>query len=698
MKNIFLNITVLTFSIALFAQFDRSIPSPDPAPQINFEEPISYEMKNGLKVMLIENNKLPRVSINLLIDNPPIFEGNLSGVGYLTGGIMGKGNTYQDKDSVNEEIDFMGARMSFSSQSGFASSLSRYFERTITMFSQSALNPNFTEEEFNQEKNILLDNIKNNEKNTASIARRVENVLAYGTDHPYGEFTTKESMEKIELKNSIEFYENYFKPNNAYLVIIGDINIEKTKKLVKKLFGKWKNDPNHNTKFSKGSINEITNPTDSKDISINVIDMPNSANSEITFQNLIDLKMSDKDYYSALIANRILGAGPESRLFNNIREDKGYAYGAYSSIGDDKYSRSKFRATTSTRFQVTDSALIEIIKEVKKIRTNPVSKEELKNAKAKYLGEFVLAMERPSTIANYAINIEMNDLERSYYKNFLSNINKVSVDDVKNAANKYFKLNNAQLVITGKGSEIIENLENINIENNKITIKYFDKKGSLTQKPEEALTPMGVSAKSIIQNYLDAIGGIEKLKSIESLVLKYKGEVMGASIVSEEKRLENKFTNSTSMNGNLMMKMVVTEENAFIKQGPNKMDLPENFHNDLKNSLGIFTELGLLNNPKIKLVGKEIFEGNEVYAIEINGEMMSNKFLYDVSSGLKIKEISITNMGGQSQTQESIIRNYKDYNGILLPTERSQSMGPQSIEMKLVDVLFDEKFDEKDFN
>ena len=147
-----------------------------------------------------------------------------------------------------------------------------------------------------------------------------------------------------------------------------------------------------------------------------------------------------------------------------------------------------------------------------------------------------------------------------------------------------------------------------------------------------------------------------------------------------------------------MMKMVVTEENAFIKQGPNKMDLPENFHNDLKNSLGIFTELGLLNNPKIKLVGKEIFEGNEVYAIEINGEMMSNKFLYDVSSGLKIKEISITNMGGQSQTQESIIRNYKDYNGILLPTERSQSMGPQSIEMKLVDVLFNEKFDEKDFN
>ncbi len=698
MKNIFLNITLLTFTISLFAQIDRSIPEPDPAPQINFEEPISFEMKNGLKVMLIENHKLPRVSINLLIDNPPIFEGDLNGIGYLTGGIMGKGNKYQDKDSVNEEIDFMGARMSFSSQSGFASSLSRYFERTITMFSQSALNPSFTEEEFNQEKNILLDNIKNNEKNTVSIARRVEDVLAYGAEHPYGAFTTKESMEKIELKNAIEFYESYYKPNNAYLVIIGDININKTKKLVRKLFGKWKNDPKLGLKFSKGSINEIKDPDSIEDISINVIDMPNSANSEITFQNLIDLKMSDKDYYSALIANRILGAGPESRLFNNIREDKGYAYGAYSSIGDDKYSKAKFRATTSTRFQVTDSALIEIIKEVKKIRTIPVSKEELKNAKAKYLGEFVLAMERPSTIANYAINIEMNDLNPSYYKTFLYNINKVSIDDVNNAANKYFKLNNAQLVVTGKGSEIIEKLENITIDNNKIAVKFYNKQGSLTQKPQKAETPNGITAKSIIQNYLNAIGGVEKLKSVQSLILKYKGEVMGASIISEEKRLEKKYTNSTSMNGNLMMKMVVNEDSAFIKQGPSKMDLPENFHNDLKNLLGIFPELSLVDNPNVKFIGKETFEETEVYAIEINGEMISNKFLYDINSGLKIKEISITNMGEQSQTQESIIGNYKDYNGILLPTQRSQSMGPQSIEMKLIDVLFNEKFNAEDFN
>ena len=482
MKKIFLNILLFTFWSSLSAQVDRSIPIAGDPPQINFEEPVSIDLKNGLKVMIVENHKLPRVSINLLIDNPPVFEGELSGISNLTGMLIGKGNTKQNKDSFNEEVDFMGARRSFSSQGGFASSLSRYYERVLTMFSQSTLNPEFLEEEFNQQKNILFDNIKNNEKNTPSIARRVENAIAYSVSHPYGEFISNESLKNVKLADIKNFYEIYFKPNNAYLVIIGDVKVEETKKLVKKLFRKWKNDSKLDSKFSEKSNNNIITPKTPDQLGINIIDMPNSANSEITFQNLIDLKMSNKDYFSALIANRILGAGAESRLFNNIREDKGYAYGAYSSIGDDKYSKAKFRATTTTRSQVTDSALIEILNEVTKIQTYPVSEKELKNAKAKYLGEFVLAMERTSTIANYAINIESNELESDYYKTFLSNINKVTVEDVQKAANKYFALDNAQLVVTGKGSEIIEKLENIQFNGKKIPVNFYDKKGSVTGK------------------------------------------------------------------------------------------------------------------------------------------------------------------------------------------------------------------------
>ena len=698
MKKILLNLVFLTFYIVLTAQVDRSIPDSDPAPQINFEDPISFEMKNGLKVMFIENHKLPRASVNLLIDNPPIIEGEINGVGYITGGIMGKGNGFQNKDSLNEEIDFMGARISFSSQGGAASSLSRYFERVLTMFSQGALSPDFSKEEFNQEKNILLDNIKNDEKNTVSIARRVENVLAYGFDHPYGEFITKESMEKIELKDAIKFYDDYFKPNNAYLVIIGDIDVKKTKKLVKKLFGKWKNDRDLERKFLKGSKNEIKEPIQQEEITINVIDMPNSANSEITFQNLVDLKMIDEDYYSALIANRIFGAGPESRLFNNIREDKGYAYGAYSSIGDDKYSKAKFRASTSTRSQVTDSALVEIIKEINKINKIPVSAEELKNAKAKYLGEFVLAMERPSTIANYAINIESNELKSDYYKKFLSNINAVSIKDVQNAATKYFSLKNAQLVVTGKGSEIIDNLEKVSFENKIIPISYFDKYGNPIDKPvfnKEISSEVNVEA--IFLNYVNAIGGIDVLNKVKSITTNASVKIPNAPF-SPKAEIKQKHPNLNSLVMSVegmgtLMSQKFDGENGYTEQMGQKIPFEKDQINSEKEKLGLFEEI-YLDSSKMEIISLNQIEGKDLYKIKINETTFR---YYDAKTYLLIMKEETSSQAGNEIKSITKYSNYKQIGGVLLAHKREVVSGPQTIVFEITSIKLNEEIDDSFF-
>ena len=698
MKKILLNLVFLTFHIVLTSQVDRSIPNPEPAPQINFEDPISFEMKNGLKVMFIENHKLPRASVNLLIDNPPIIEGELNGVGYITGGIMGKGNGYQNKDSLNEEIDFMGARMSFSSQGGAASSLSRYFERVLTMFSQGALSPNFSKEEFNQEKNILLDNIKNDDKNTVSIARRVENVLAYGANHPYGEFITKESMERIELKDAIKFYDDYFKPNNAYLVIIGDIDIKKTKKLVKKLFGKWKNDRDLEGKFLKGSQNEIKEPVQQEEITINVIDMPNSANSEITFQNLVDLQMIDEDYYSALIANRIFGAGPESRLFNNIREDKGYAYGAYSSIGDDKYSKAKFTASTSTRSQVTDSALVEIVKEINKIHKIPVSSEELKNAKAKYLGEFVLAMERPSTIANYAINIESNELQSDYYKKFLSNINKVTIEDVQKAAKKYFKLNNAQIVVTGKGSEITDNLEKVSFENKIIPIFYFDKYGNSIKKPVfNKEISSDVNVKTIFLNYVNAIGGTDVLNKIKSISTTASVKIPNAPF-SPTAEIKQKHPNLTSLvmtveGMGTLMSQKFDGENGYIEQMGQKTPFENEQINLEKEKLGLFEEVYLDPN-KMEIISLNPIDGKDLYKIKVNEKSFR---YYDAATNLLIIKEETVNVAGNEITSTTKYSNYKEIEGVLFPYKREVTSGPQTVVFDITSIILNEEIDDSFF-
>jgi hypothetical protein len=128
------------------------------------------------------------------------------------------------------------------------------------------------------------------------------------------------------------------------------------------------------------------------------------------------------------------------------------------------------------------------------------------------------------------------------------------------------------------------------------------------------------------------------------------------------------------------------------------MALPENIQNDMKKSLGIFPELNLLNNPNVKFGGKENVDGKEAYAVEVTGDFISLKYLYDVETGKKIREISTTNMGGQSQVQESVIGDYKDFDGILFPLKKSQSLGPQKIEMTLIDVIINQDFEENDFN
>ena len=175
------------------------------------------------------------------------------------------------------------------------------------------------------------------------------------------------------------------------------------------------------------------------------INFPNAVQSEVQLTNTIQLKKGDADYFPALIANKILGGGGEARLFLNLREDKGYTYGAYSSTGDDKYV-ARFVATASVRNAVTDSAVVAFLDELQRIRDTKVSEEELANAKAKYTGDFVLALEKPATIAQYALNIETDKLPENFYQTYLKKINAVTAEDIQRVAKKYFLIDNTRIV------------------------------------------------------------------------------------------------------------------------------------------------------------------------------------------------------------------------------------------------------------
>ena len=672
----------LFLTITMQAQ-DRPQPKSGPAPTININKPQSFVLKNGLKVLVVENHKLPRVSFNLTLDNPPYAEGTKKGVSDILSSMIGNGTQNISKNAFNEEIDFLGANINFWDSGASANGLSRYSKRILELMADGALNPLFVQEEFDKEKAKLIEGLKSNEKSVTAIAGRVENVLTFGKEHYKGEFTSEETLNNVTLNDVILNYNTYFAPGNAYLVIVGDVNFKEVKKEVERLFGKWKKATAPQLSYS--------NPKDVQYSQINFIDMPNAVQSEIALVNLSNLKMTDKEYFAALLANQILGGGGEGRLFLNLREKHGWTYGAYSSIGSGKYIN-KFRSGSSVRNAVTDSAVVEVFNELKRIRTELVSEEDLKNAKAKYIGNFVMQIEKPSTIASYALNKETQGLPDDFYENYIKNINAVSAEDIKNAANKFFLADQTRVVIVGKAADVLPGLEAMS-KREKLPIFYFDKYGNPTEKPEvKKPVPAGVTVQTVLNDYIKAIGGEKAVKNVKTLAVLSSGTVQGTPLELVVKTAPKKLGVEMKAMGMVMMKQVVNEKEAYMVQQGQRKDFTGDDLKDMQADATTFKELALLTDKDVTLTGIENINGADAYAIK-NGK---STLYYDVKTGFKVAEAKDVEQGGQKMTQTTYYQDYKDVKGLKFPYKTIMNVGIE-IELTTSEVKINEGVTDADF-
>ncbi|MDG1039893.1 MAG: insulinase family protein [Polaribacter sp.] len=671
-------IAIFAMSFAVSAQIDRSKqPKSGPTPSVKLGKTNNFTLKNGLKVIIVENHKLPRASASLRIDNRPYAEGNKAGLSSVMGILLGRGTPSITKDAFNEEVDFLGANVGFGSSSAFASSLKRYFPKVLGLMADGVKNSLFTQEELDKQVKVILDNIKNSEKNVTSAARRVENLLTYGKNHPYGEFTSKETVGNITLADVKNNFNTYYKPNNAYLIISGDINTKEMKKLVQELFGDWE----------KGEIplTSLVKPTNVAHTVIDFIDMPNAVQSEIAAINNIDLTLASKDYYAALLANSILGGGGSARLFNNLREDKGYTYGSYSSISQSRYAAT-FRATASVRNMVTDSSVVEMQKEINKIRFNKVTETELKDAKAAYIGSFVMNVQKPAVAANFALNIAMYNLPKDYYENYLANVNSVTLEDVQKAAYKYFKGDKNRIIITGKGSEVLENLEKL-----KYKINYYDKYGNPTEKPKMDMPiPVGMTATNIVDNYFKAIGGEDKVNAVKTILSKADATIQGMKInLTSKTAAPNKVSIVVSGMGQTLSKQIFDGEKGYAEGQGRRMDLNAAQIEEAKKSL-LFVD-------KVYKAGKldriANLDGVNAYVITFD----KKEIFYNAKTGLKIQEVVSTTVNGKEVKTATTFADYKAINGILFPHKTTMPMGPMKLEFVVSEIKINEDVSEADF-
>ncbi|MEE4176627.1 MAG: pitrilysin family protein [Bacteroides sp.] len=678
MKKIF-SFLFLSFIIALSvsAQLDRSQrPEPGPAPVIQLGDFDTFTLSNGLQVIVVENRKVPVVSFQLSLNIDPIMEGDATGYVDMAGTLMSEGTKNRSKQEIAKEIDFIGGNLSTFSTGMFGSSLKRHQATLLDLMSDVLMNPTFPEEELQrnltQSKSAL--EVSRNEGNF--IAGNVARVAAYGSNHPYGEVTTPESLDNINRDLLVNYYQTYWKPNVAYLVIVGDIDKKEAKKLAKKYFGKWK----------KGDVPEMTYPTPvaPEGNRVAIGNRAGAVQSMVYVTYPVELTPGHPDVIKANVMNAILGGGVFSgRLMQNLREDKGYTYGARSNLSPDEVV-GRFTASTEVRNSVTDSTVVEILGEMRRLISEPVSEESLQQLKNFMNGSFARSLESPRTIANFALNIKRYNLPEDYYATYLEKLAAVSVSDVQAMAAKYLKPDNAIIVVAGNRDEVAGSLEKFSTTG---SVEFFDAFGRPVEAPK-AVTGE-VNAKQVIAAYVSAIGGYANVEGVEDVTITMTANVQGMTIEAVNKQKSpDLFYSAISMGGNIIQKQVYDGTRGKVSAMGQSQDITGDALTELKLQAALFPELRYDElGYQMELAGIEDLDGQEAYRIRFTSPSGSVRNEYfSVENGLRLS----TQISQESPMGDmTVVTNYADYrevNGVLFPFTIKQQLGPQMLDMKVTSV------------
>ncbi len=670
-------------------KLDRSkMPKPGPAPKIQMGTYESFTLDNGLECIVVKNNKLPRVSFQYTLNIDPIMEKDKAGMQDMAGQMLSRGTKNRSKEKIDEEVDFIGATLNTYSTGIYASSLTKHSDKILELMADVLLNPTFPEEELEKVRTQTLSGLASAKNDPSAISGNVANVLRYGKTHPYGEIATEETVKNITPEDLKSYYYGNFNPNNGYLIIVGDIDAKAAKAKIQKYFDEWE----------KGETTKKTYdmPTAPEETSVAMVDRPGAVQSVITITYPVDLKPGDDDRIAASVANGILGgSGFSGRLMQNLREDKGFTYGARSSLSYDPLV-GVFTASAQVRNEVTDSAIAEFIYEIDRMSTEKVSQEDLQKIKNIMAGSFARSLERPQTVANFALNIARYNLPADYYEKYLERLAAVTTEDVMRVSKKYLNSMNANILVVGDKDVVGEKITKFDHDGG---VTYYDNYGDPVEAPQKMSTDTKV--EDVINNYIKAIGGkaaLDKVENIKTdLTLSASGQSFDATIL--QKKSPNKFKLTLSMMGQAFQQQIYDGTNGAMIQQGQTMKLEGKQLDGLKEQAIMFPELDYLNGDyELELKGIEQIDGNDAYKLTViapSGNKVTE--YYNVESGLKIRSIGVLESPQGNITQTTDYSEYKDAGGILMPHVMQQSMGPQNIKMTIKDVKVNGGIDDAAF-
>jgi predicted Zn-dependent peptidase len=426
------------------------------------------QLSNGLQVIVLEQHKLPTFSMQMIVLSGGLTDAqDQGGTAQFTAALLREGTKTRNSKEIAEQVDSLGA--SLGTGSGLsspdsrvvASGLTENFDQIMELFADVILNPSFPADELNKLKTRSLAQLRQQRSQPAFLATEMFSKVMYGSHPAAREALTAEEIQRMTPEALRKFHALNYKPNNAIFAIVGDVKPAEIVAKLEKIFGVWQRGDVPRTTLAKVSE---TGPA-----KIHLINRDSSVQTNLLMGSLT-IERTDPDYYALDVMNQVVGGGASARLFLNLREDKGYTYGAYTRFSANSY-RGTFRANTEVRTEVTKGSMDELMYEIKRIRDEKVPQEEFDRATRTIIGGFALQLESPQGLLNNIIIQKLYGLPADYWDTYTQKIAAITPDDVQRVAKKYLDLSRLQVVAVGDASKIADVLKQYG------TVEIYDTEG-----------------------------------------------------------------------------------------------------------------------------------------------------------------------------------------------------------------------------
>jgi len=427
-----------------------------------------------LEVWLVRQPELPVVSMNMVFKSGGTVDPtDKSGLASFTASLLNTGTRSRSAVDIANQLQAIGASLgtglSWDSANVSMQTLTKNLDKALDIYSDVLVNPIFPESELETTRRRALIGLMQRKDNPNAIASLVYNNLLYGKNHPYGSVMSgnETSIKSLKQSDLMNFYRTYYRPNNAVLIVVGDANMNMLKPKLETAFANWKPADVPMMKLPDAAMFDKPG--------IYVVDKPGAAQSVINIGQ-VGVSRDNPDYYALQVMNSILGGGGSARLFMNLREDKGYTYGAYSGF-QFRRGAGPFTASAAVQTAVTKESVIEFLKELNGIRgAIPITPKEFEDNKQSLIRGFPSAFEINSQISGQLGSLVVYGLPDSYFNEYIRKVNAVTIADVNRVANKYLTPDKMAIVVVGDRKAIELGLKGIDGWGNKIS--YLDTEGN----------------------------------------------------------------------------------------------------------------------------------------------------------------------------------------------------------------------------